>query len=73
MVRRTPQMDSTQSSQPQQASPEEQPLSLVGPPAKVPQPQPVELVIGDVPTSGIQEQQGRPQVTVDKDGITTIN
>jgi hypothetical protein len=39
----------------------------------VPQPQPVELVIGDVPISGIQEQQGRPQVTVDKDGITTIN
>lgn len=47
-------------------------VSLVGPPAEVPQPQPVEITIGEVPERPVQPEQPRPEVTVDEDGITTI-
>jgi hypothetical protein len=45
----------------------------MGPPAEVPQPEPVELVIGQVPEPKAKEPRARPEVTVDEDGITTIN
>lgn len=47
-------------------------VSLVGPPAEVPQPQPVEITIGEVPEPLAQPEQPRPEVTVDEDGIITI-
>lgn len=44
----------------------------MGPPAEVPQPQPVEIVIGDVPAPPEEAEQPKPEVFVDEDGITTI-
>lgn len=60
----------SQQDQPLQTPP---PVSLMGPPAEVPQPEPVELVIGQVPEPKAKEPRARPEVTVDEDGITTIN
>ena len=73
MARRSTPMTPTQPSHPSKDSAKpEQVVSLVGPPAEVPQPQPVEITIGEVPEPPAQPEQPRPEVTVDEDGITTI-
>lgn len=48
-------------------------VSLVGPPAEVPQPQPSEITIGAVPDRKPEQAPERAEVTVDEDGTITIN
>ena len=78
MARRSTPMTPTQASPlpKDSTSPDPSPLpvvSLVGPPAEVPQPQPSEITIGEVPTKAPEPVQDKPEVTVDDDGTITIS
>lgn len=78
MARRSTPMTPTQASQPPKDSTSPEPsqapvVSLVGPPAEVPQPQPSEITIGAVPDRKPEQAPERAEVTVDEDGTITIN